>query len=303
MSPPSSLTNAGLQFRSGCSRPSPQFLAGDPRAFGHGFQFCPHDAGVHAPVELLLRKAAVGAGDHVLASNYIGKPDDAFGNEFRMLDHIGAVAYHAGSQNLPLGKFDVFPDPPLVLVAGIRRLDQIRARPHPQNQIDDLLERDIRGVRSGPTTPANVVANPVLRNPLQSMVQYVDVAAQPSIVVFETSRRHHPIVGYGGARVVHLQQNAGVDNRLVFSSQCLRQSYQEVLIVPVILVLPVRMALEGAATGRNASSTFTSRSAALKFSMSRLSSPRSVYWIGATQITSCVVTFDQVRSLGFSNSS
>src|SRR3979490_3638507 len=123
MSAPYSLTDAGFKFRSGCSWPSPQFLAGDPRAFGHGFQFWPHDAGVHAPVELLLRKAAVGAGDHVLAPSHLRKPDDAFGNKFRMLDYIGAVAYYAGSQNLPLGKFDLFPDPPLVLVGGVHRVD------------------------------------------------------------------------------------------------------------------------------------------------------------------------------------
>src|SRR6185437_10240255 len=116
-------------------------------------------------VELLLRKSTVGAGDYILAPDNFRKPDDAFGDEFRVLYHVRAMAHYARCQNLPIGKFDVLPDPPLVLVTRIRRFDQIRARAHLQNQVDDFLEWHIRGVRSRPTAPAYVVTNPVLRNP------------------------------------------------------------------------------------------------------------------------------------------
>lgn len=52
----------------------PKLVTGDPRALGHGFQLCPHDCGMNAPVELLLGKAAIGASDDVLATDKAGKP-------------------------------------------------------------------------------------------------------------------------------------------------------------------------------------------------------------------------------------
>src|ERR1700720_4294375 len=79
MNPPD-LTDAGSAFHPGTSWPGPKFFAGNARAFGHGFQFCPHDAWMHAPVELLLRKSAVGASNHVLSPDDARKSHDPFGD-------------------------------------------------------------------------------------------------------------------------------------------------------------------------------------------------------------------------------
>ena len=64
----------------------PQFLAGEPRAFGQRLELRPHDLRMDAAVERALRKAAIGAGDHVLAADDLRQPNDAFGDQFGMRD-------------------------------------------------------------------------------------------------------------------------------------------------------------------------------------------------------------------------
>src|ERR1700680_4862494 len=134
---------------------SPKFFAGNSRALGHGLQLRPHDRGVYSPVELLLREAAIRAGDDVLAADQPRELEDAFGNKLRMLDHVGAVADNAGRQHLAVGQLNVLPDTPFVLVARISRLNEIGARPDLENKIDYLLEGNVGRVRSRPTDPAN----------------------------------------------------------------------------------------------------------------------------------------------------
>ncbi len=56
-----------------------------------------------------------------------------------MLDEIAVVADDAGNKNLAVGKFDFFPDTPLVIVAGIGRLNGISAGAHLEDQIGDIL--------------------------------------------------------------------------------------------------------------------------------------------------------------------
>ena len=82
-------------------RPAPQFAARDARAFGHRLKFRPHDRGMNATVERPLRKAAISAGDNVLAPDNIGEPHNALGDKLGMLDHVGGVRDHAGNQHLP----------------------------------------------------------------------------------------------------------------------------------------------------------------------------------------------------------
>ena len=57
----------------------PQLLRRQLRTVQQRLELGPHDAGANAPVERALREAAVGAGDHVLAPDHLGQPNDAFG--------------------------------------------------------------------------------------------------------------------------------------------------------------------------------------------------------------------------------
>ena len=76
-----------------------------------------------ALVERLLREAAVGAGDDVLAADQLGEPHDALGDQLGMLDDVGGVADDAGDQHRALRQLDVLPHLPLVLVARVGPLE------------------------------------------------------------------------------------------------------------------------------------------------------------------------------------
>ena len=88
-----------------------------------------------------LREAAIGAGNHVLASDEVREIDDAVGDEPRMLDRGGVVRDDAGDQDLARRQLHLLPDAPFVLVADIGGLDRIGAGAHLQDQVDDVLER------------------------------------------------------------------------------------------------------------------------------------------------------------------
>ena len=66
-------------------------------------------------------------GDDVLAADHAGEPLDPLGDQFGVLDQHGGVADHAGDQHLALGQLHVLPHPPLVLVAGVGRLEGVGA--------------------------------------------------------------------------------------------------------------------------------------------------------------------------------
>ena len=116
----------------------PELVAGNLRAFGHGFQLGPHDRGMDAAIELLLRKAAIGAGNDVLAAHDAGKPEDTFSHEFWMLHDVCAVADDARGQDFAFRQLDVLPDAPFVFVARIGGFDEIGAGADFENEIDDF---------------------------------------------------------------------------------------------------------------------------------------------------------------------
>ena len=73
-----------------------------------------------------------------------------------------------GMRILPSGSFTRLPDRVFVLVPRIGGFDQIGLRPHPQHQIDQLVELDVEGVRPVPAAPAQVIANALLRQAAQA---------------------------------------------------------------------------------------------------------------------------------------
>ena len=73
------------------------------------------------------RKAAIGAGDHIFSPDDAGKARDALRDGFGMLDQIGGMGDDTGDQRLAFRQLDVFPDPPLVLVPRVGRLERIGA--------------------------------------------------------------------------------------------------------------------------------------------------------------------------------
>jgi hypothetical protein len=59
----------------------------------------PSDAG-RVSIRRALRKAAMGAGNDVVAPDQPRQPHDTLADEFGMLDDVGGVAGHAGHQHL-----------------------------------------------------------------------------------------------------------------------------------------------------------------------------------------------------------
>ena len=73
-------------------------------------------------------KTAIGAGDDVFPADDVGVAHDPVGDDLGMLDDVGGVADDAGDEELAVGKLDVLPDAPFVLMADIARFDRIGAR-------------------------------------------------------------------------------------------------------------------------------------------------------------------------------
>src|SRR5262249_15671201 len=98
----------------------PQLAAREIRAPPHPPEFFPHHRVVHlGPIESLRGKSTVGGGDHAVATDQVGKAQDALANKFRMLNDIARVGDHAGAEHLAVGNLDVLEQMILVLMAWI----------------------------------------------------------------------------------------------------------------------------------------------------------------------------------------
>ena len=189
------------------------------RPSSEALQLRPHDGGMHPLRERALGEAAIGAAHHVLAADDFGQPHDPLGHQLRMLDDVGGVADDAGDQLLAGRQLDALPHRPFVLVARIGLLDAVGADLHLQQQIDDVLQRHVEGVRPVPAAPADVIARALLGDAAQRVVERVDAKLRPVAVLRLAHRRHHALVHVGQERVVDLHDEAGIDDGLVFLVQ------------------------------------------------------------------------------------
>ena len=136
-------------------------------------------------VKWALGKPAIGPGDDVLAPDQSRQPHDALGHQFRVLDHVGGVADDAGNEHPARWQFGSFPHPPFVLVARIGSFDDKCADFHAEDEIDDVLERNVAGMRPRPTAPADVIADALKRQTGNRLVENIDLQRQPFAVLLE----------------------------------------------------------------------------------------------------------------------
>src|SRR5215470_4797456 len=221
-------------------RSAPQLLAGEARAFDQCLELGPHDGRMNAAMERALREAAVGPGDHVLAPQQTREPYDPLGDELRMLHHIGGVADDAWDEQPALGHLDVLPHYPFMLMARIRALDHVGADLHAQDQVYDVLERDVADVRARPAAPAHMISNALRRQSLDRVVEHLHVQRHPLAILLEARRRHHAVIGGGGARIIELKDEAGIDDHLVFGAHRRADRADELLLALVVFILAVR---------------------------------------------------------------
>src|SRR5215470_15329500 len=137
----------------------PELLARQPRAGAQRREFRPGNLWVNASAE-----TAIGPGDHVFTSDDACETNEPVGDKLGVLEDIGCVTDDARNQDLALRQLRILPDLPLVLVADIAGLDHIGLRLHLEQEIDDILQRDVALMRSVPAAPANMEANAILGN-------------------------------------------------------------------------------------------------------------------------------------------
>src|ERR1700730_10533210 len=121
---------------------TPQLTAGQSCPLRQRFELGPSDLRMHSAAE-----AAIGGGDDPLPADEVGEAGNPLADELEMLDHIGGVADDTRQDQLVVGKLDVLPDLPLVLMADVARLERVGAGVDGQHDIDDVAHRDVGRMR------------------------------------------------------------------------------------------------------------------------------------------------------------
>ena len=143
---------------------------------------------MNALIKDALGESAIGAADHPLAADQLGKAHQAFRHQLRMLDDVGGMGDHAGQLARVRRQFGLLPHAPFVLVTRIGHFQRIAADFHAQDQIDDVLGRDVVGVRAVPASPADVIAALLLRDSLQRAIERRDLLLRPGVIIREACR-------------------------------------------------------------------------------------------------------------------
>src|SRR5208282_4925265 len=98
------------------------------------------------------------------------------------------------------------------------------------------------GVRPVPAAPADVIADPILGQTAQRLIERFDPHGRELLVLVDARLGIGHVPGVRQARVVELQYEARLDDGLVLFAHCLAESMEELLVRLVIPVLPPREA-------------------------------------------------------------
>ena len=153
-----------------------------------------------------------------------------------MLEDVRGVADEPGQQDAVLRQLDVAPHLPLVLVARVGLLERVAAHADPEDEVDDVAQLDVVGVRPVPAPPAHVVARALRRDALQRAVERLDAQLRPLAVLGHRRGRDHRVVHRRQEGVVDLQAQAGVDDRAVLLVERVGEGEDELLVAVVVLV-------------------------------------------------------------------
>ena len=162
-------------------------------------------------------ETAVGRGDHPLAADQIGEPLDPLGHQLRVFDHIGGVADDSWQDQFAVRQLDVLPHLPFVLVADIAGLEGIGLHVDGQHHIDDVAHRDVGRMRAVPAAPAQMETDALTRKSTDGVVQRLDPHHRELLVFLDARRRVDLVPVLGDTRVIELQDEPGVEDRLYSS--------------------------------------------------------------------------------------
>src|SRR5882762_1570069 len=105
---------------------APEPLRCDVGALAHGFEFFPHHGGMHfSLVERLRRKAAIGAGHHILATDQLCEAHESLSDQLGMLDDIARMRNDARTKHLAIRNLDLLEQMIFMLMPRIGTLEAI----------------------------------------------------------------------------------------------------------------------------------------------------------------------------------
>jgi hypothetical protein len=152
-----------------------------------------------------------------------------------VLDEVGGGIDHAGDNDLVLGQ-------QVVEVAVLVRVARIGERQHEAANLgaaqerDDLLQLDIEVVRAFVIAPAHVQPHLRGRDVMDRGIDRVDHAIAERDEIRDRPVREGIVLLAREIRTVELQQEARIDDRLVFDPQCGAERGQERLPGRIVLV-------------------------------------------------------------------
>ena len=152
------------------------------------------------------------------------------------------MADDAGQDFLARGQLDVLPQLPLVLVPGVGCLERVIIAVDRQHQVDQVLHRNVGGMRAVPASPAQMEADFVGRQPFDRVVDRVDLHLGIAAIAFDARFVLLLVPVLADRRIVELNGQAGVDDRLVFFVHGVGARVQQFLFALVILVRHARAA-------------------------------------------------------------
>ena len=105
-----------------------------------------------------------------------------------------------------------------------------------QHQIDEVAHRDVGRVRPMPAAPAQMEADAVLRQAAECVIERLDPDHRKLLVVLHRRLGIDHVPSRGGGRVVELQDQPGIQDRLIFLAQGLGAGVQELFVGFVIFI-------------------------------------------------------------------
>jgi hypothetical protein len=176
-------------------------------------------------------EAAIRSGDYVLVAEQLGESLNPLRYEFRVFHNVRRMRDYAGNQDFSFRQLDRFPQGVFVLVPRVGCFDQVSLRLHGEQNIHQVLQFQIVSVRTVPASPTEVIADPILGDVAQCIVQRLNAHLAPAFESLKADADSDAVPEGGQPRVVDLQDNARLDDGVVLLAQRLSQSEDEVFIL------------------------------------------------------------------------
>ena len=151
------------------------------------------------------------------------------------------MGHHAGDEDLAHGQLDRLPHCPLMGVVRVGRLEGVGPGPDAQHNVNDIFQRHVGRVWAVPAAPAHMVANAVLGQTRQGLIEGLHPTHGKGAIVRQGGLRVRRIVLRHQARIVDLQDEARVDDGLILVLHGVGDSGEVIVRAWVILIAALQL--------------------------------------------------------------